>query len=155
MASQGALKKTSASRKRTDDFLDIVCHKTTDFADSEEVFRACVNFAVAQVAQAARDLLADTKTEGGMTKYQIERRRENEINRRDALRWVKYPDTGKLSLSSCVDYINQSLHVSDRPEIPLRTIRKTLLENPKQIAEAFPQGWHRDGEFDDLDYLGV
>jgi hypothetical protein len=116
---------------------------------------ACVKFSVASIVQAARDLILDPAITHGMTKHQVKKRRQDLNTKADARRWVMAPDTGGISLAVCVDFVNCALTDSDRPEIPLAVIQKTLLNNPQVIVDAFPVGSQgpREDNFDDLDYL--
>jgi hypothetical protein len=133
-------------------------YKKPGYTEDEHVFNACVNFAVANIVQAARDIDVDCTIHEGMKPSSRNRRKELRNERARAKRWVAHPDTGTITFAECVEYVNYALVASRRPEIPLGVLQKVLLESQSTITSAFGAGSQttpREQGFDDLDYLMV
>jgi len=128
------------------------------YTEDERVFTGCVNFAVANIVQAARDIAVDCTIFEGMKVSSRNRRKELRNEKARAKRWVSQPNTGTITFAECVEYVNYALVASCRPEIPLEVLQKVLLESPSTITSAFGAGSQttpREPGFDDLDYLMV
>lgn len=113
---------------------------------TDAVFRAGVLLSSAMIVQAARDLSADCELHPGLTKYQIETRKQNQADRETARKWIAYPKTGDVSLSDCLSHVNQALEISGLPTISLADIRQTLLRSPDKIVALYPGASNRKNQ---------